>query len=86
MLQLANLGLTLLPAGIFEASGCLCLRFGKSYQLEVPHELKPRERDILSTEIVMSQIALQLPPEFRGVYGQAVTLPSAEKGIHDSIN
>lgn len=84
MLQLASLGLMILPAGIFETNGRLCVRFGKSYRLKVPQEIKSKERDIFASEIVMRQIALQLPPELHGFYAQPVTAPFVSTGVYDS--
>jgi len=84
MLQLANLGLAILPAGIYEAGGCLCLDFGKAYRLKVPAELNPRERDDMAAEIVMSRIAFHLPDTLRGVYVQPMTVPSITNDIPKS--
>lgn len=70
ILQLANLGRGVLPVGVYESAGGLCLSFGQPYRLIVPQGLSSKERDALASQTVMSRIALQIPPGLRGVYAR----------------
>lgn len=69
VLLLAEQDFPILPVGCFEEAGEFCLRFGSSYQLQVPHSLSPAERDCQAARTVMSAIAAQLPPRLRGEFG-----------------
>ncbi len=65
---LAEAGYPLLPAGIYEEGGRLCLRFGRVWMLEIPAGLSPNERDRYVAAQVMQAIAQQLPACLRGVF------------------
>jgi hypothetical protein len=59
----------ILPAGVFEQAGHLCVQFGVPYQLEIPKGLSPEQVDAHVSQTVMCAIARQLPVPLRGVYG-----------------
>jgi hypothetical protein len=58
----------MLPVGVWKDGGCINLKFGSLYQLEVPAGLSAHERDKLVGDNVMHQIALCLPERLRGQY------------------
>ena len=66
--HLAGRGLKISPAGIWEQDGILLIRFGPPFELAVPDELPPDERDRQGANQVMNNIALLLPRQFRGAY------------------
>ncbi len=68
ILQLAQLGLCMVPVGMYEAEGRLCLRFGPAYALCLPPGLAPAERDRQAAGQVMRQIAAVLPASLRGAF------------------
>ncbi len=76
ILQLANLGRVVLPVGVYEGSGGLCVSFGQSYRLTIPQGLSSKDRDALASQTMMSRIALQLPRGLRGIYAQPLTISS----------
>jgi hypothetical protein len=57
-----------LPVGIWNDVGCINLKFGSTYQLEVRAGLSPHERDRLVGNTVMRHIAICLPERLRGQY------------------
>jgi hypothetical protein len=57
-----------LPVGVWKDDGCINLKFGSPYYLEIPNNLSTNERDKLVGEIVMHHIALCLPERLRGEY------------------
>ena len=59
---LSELGLPILPVGVYEAPDRFCLNFGPLYPLELPPGLTPESRDQLSSRQVMLAIARLLPP------------------------
>jgi len=63
--HLARQGLTILPVGIFEEEGALCLRFGSPYSLpaDLPRNPEAREREVAAR--VVEAIAECLPPALR---------------------
>jgi 1-acyl-sn-glycerol-3-phosphate acyltransferase len=67
-LLLSAAGLKFVPAGIFEADGALCLRFGAAYELTVPRGLSSDEKDRAAAKIMMGNIAGLLPPHLRGEF------------------
>lgn len=69
-LLLSAAGLRFVPAGIFEADGALCLRFGPAYELTVPRGLSSDEKDRAAAKIMMGNIASLLPTHLRGKFGQ----------------
>lgn len=68
MVQLAKIGFSILPAGIFESDGTLCLRFGPVYLLPAVRGLNPEALDRLAAGQVMRKIASLLPEHLQGVY------------------
>jgi hypothetical protein len=68
LLLLAGQGFPILPVGAWEEAGELCLRFGGSYSLDLPHSLKADEKDHAATEIVMRRIAALLPERLQGEF------------------
>jgi hypothetical protein len=56
----------LLPLGIYEADGALCLRFGPGYSLSIPPGLSAEEKDRFAAGAVMQSIACLLPAHLRG--------------------
>ena len=68
-LLLSAAGLHFVPAGIFEADGALCLRFGAAYALTVPPRgLSADEKDRAAAKIMMGNIASLLPSHLRGEF------------------
>ena len=59
--HLANMGLDLIPVGAFEAGDRLCLDFGAPYRLILPEGYSPDEIDHYVSQLVMNNIANQLP-------------------------
>lgn len=69
VLHLAEIGLPLYPAGIFEEGNQLCLRFGRPYQVQTIPGGKREDRDRDAARLVMQRIAELLPAELRGEFG-----------------
>ena len=69
ILLLAEQGFPILPVGVFEEGGELCLSFGKAYRLQVPGGLGPDEKDHCTMQTIMPAIAAQLPRRLGGVFG-----------------
>jgi len=76
MLQLARQGLVVVPAGIYESDGALCVHFGPHFSLEVSSGLPAAERDLLASRQVMHAIASLLPEGLRGEFAQPATPPT----------
>lgn len=64
--QLANRRMPILPIGIYEEAGELCLQVGASYRLEMDEKPAPSQRESLVSHTVMNAIAAQLPLRLRG--------------------
>src|SRR5574341_618333 len=60
--HLAETGLTLLPAGAFEADDAFCIRFGPPYHLPTDLPTNPEARDAHVARLVFRAIADLLPP------------------------
>lgn len=58
----------MLPVGVWTDGGCINLKFGSPYQLEIPAGLSAHERDRQVGETVMRKIALCVPERLRGQY------------------
>ncbi len=69
VLHLANLGLRLVPLGVYEEGGCLWLHFGPVFKLEAPLGLPPGDLDRWASRQVMEHLARQLPEKIRGEFG-----------------
>jgi hypothetical protein len=67
-LLLAASGLGFVPAGIHEADGGICLRFGPAYKLRVAASLSSAEKDHAAATIIMENIARLLPEHLRGEF------------------
>jgi hypothetical protein len=65
---LSEMGFPILPVGVYEEAGELCLNFGLAYKLLVHHGIRPDERDRAAADIVMRRIAEQLPEKLRGQF------------------
>jgi hypothetical protein len=63
--HLSHLGLPILPVGIWEQDGRLCLRFGPLYCLPTVTGKKAEARDLEVSALVMRKIAALLPEEMR---------------------
>jgi hypothetical protein len=72
-LLLAEQGFPILPMGVYEENGELCLSFGKAFPLQVPPGHEPDGKDHAAAQIVMSAIAAQLPAPLRGPFGESAT-------------
>jgi hypothetical protein len=57
-----------LPVGVWKDEGCIMMKFGLPYELEVPEGLSPQTRDRLVGDTVMHHIAMCLPERLRGAY------------------
>lgn len=67
-LLLAGLGSVFVPVGAYEAEGAFFLRFGPGYQLNVPPDIAPGEKDHLAAQTMMKQIAKLLPKSLQGEF------------------
>jgi hypothetical protein len=67
--HLARLGYPILPVGIYENDGRLCLHFGPAYHLSDLVDQSPAELDRSVGCIAMERIALLLPERLRGAFG-----------------
>jgi hypothetical protein len=65
--HLAKYEMHLLPMGVYEAGGRLCLRVGSPMKLPLLHGM-PEERDREMSDLLMNAIAECLPARLRGVY------------------
>ena len=77
MLQLAKLGLVVVPAGVVELAGSLCVRFGPHFTLNPASGLAADERDLQASRQVMGAIASLLPEGMRGEFGQEPVQPAS---------
>jgi Acyltransferase len=68
MLQLAGKGLKVIPVGVWEQDGSLCVNFGPAYKLTVPVDIPADEKDREAAKTVMENIALLLPAHLRGEF------------------
>jgi hypothetical protein len=67
-LLLAELGLRVVPLGVYEEAGEFCLHFGPWYELHVPPEMSRDEKDRAAADVLMRHIAELLPERLRGEY------------------
>ncbi len=58
----------ILPVGVWTEAGCIHLKFGSPYQLEIPVQSPAKERDTWVGETIMNHIAVLLPETLRGEY------------------
>jgi len=70
--SLSRRGIPILPAGISEEDGALCVRFGPTFTVEVGREGDKEERDRQAREQVMAHIGRLLPPRMWGPYTLAI--------------
>ena len=68
MLRLAGKGLKVIPVGVCEEDGCLCVSFGPAYELSVPSQMSSDEKDRAAAKVVMENIARLLPSHLRGEF------------------
>lgn len=59
---------TIIPVGVWKEQGCINLRFGSPYQLELPRGLSAHSLDSVVGDLVMHHIASLLPERLRGRY------------------
>jgi hypothetical protein len=58
----------IIPVGVWKEEGCINLKFGSPYQLEIPSGLSAHALDKLVGNFVMHHIAGLLPERLRGEY------------------
>ena len=58
----------IIPVGVWKEQGTISVKFGSPYQLQVPPELSPHERDRMVGDLVMGHIAVLLPERLRSNY------------------
>jgi 1-acyl-sn-glycerol-3-phosphate acyltransferase len=63
---LAPAGRPVLPVGVYEDSGCLCLNIGEPYSLSIPPGLPTGERDRHVAARTMRSLARLLPARLQG--------------------
>jgi hypothetical protein len=68
MLQLSGKGLKVIPVGVWEQDGCLCVRFGPAYELSIPNKIPSDEKDRAAAKVVMENVAGLLPSHLRGEF------------------
>lgn len=68
LILLARAGYRILPVGLYEANGEFCLNYGRVYDLQVPAKINGGEKDRAAAQIVMHNIAAQLPDSLRGSF------------------
>ncbi len=69
VLQLAKLGLRLVPVGVYE-EGCFRIRFGPAFELAVPPGLPRDDLDRCASRQVMEHLARLLPDRLKGEFGR----------------
>jgi hypothetical protein len=67
-LLLAGRGLKFSPVAVYESNGGLCLCFGPSYELAVPHGVPAGEKDCQAADVIMKNIAVLMPEALRGEF------------------
>ena len=82
MALLTGLGLPILPLGIYEEEGHLCLNFGKPYPLIIPEGLSADGKDRFVAGVTMHALAKQVPARLQGQFspddlGSDVLVPTA---------
>jgi hypothetical protein len=86
VIHLAQLGLPVLPVGIFEEGEALCLRFGAPYSLTLPQDLEADEVDVWGSRTVMNAIAALLPESLRGEWAIPHSTKRSPKGaVYETI-
>jgi hypothetical protein len=66
--HLCRSGRLVLPAGLYEMDGQLCLCLGTPYTLETPSNLNPTDLDLYVRQQVMAKVAGLLPESLRGLF------------------
>jgi hypothetical protein len=67
-LLLSRAGLKFFPVGAYEVDGAFHVHFGAAYELNIPPELSPDEKDDQASRIIMENIARLLPVHLRGEF------------------
>ncbi len=67
---LTGSGMPVIPVGVYEEDGFLCLNFGRVHLLSIPRDLPPAEKDREVVKVVMDAIAALLPLRLRGRFQQ----------------
>jgi hypothetical protein len=65
---LTRSGMPILPVGVFEEAGKLCLSFGEAYHPSIPNHLANHEKDRWMAGLTMRAIAGQVPARLRGEF------------------
>jgi len=68
MILLAGARYQILPVGLYETHGEFCLKYGSVYDLQLPDQFNGDEKDRAAAQIVMHNIAAQLPDSLRGPF------------------
>lgn len=68
VMLLAEQGLQIIPAGVYESEGQFWIKFGLPYRIIRDHTCSPDRQDIRVRQIVTSQIASLLPENLRGEF------------------
>jgi hypothetical protein len=71
--SIAGHAVPLQPVGVWEEDdGTLVIRFGEPFLLDLSAGLPRAERDRAASDRVMMAIGRLLPPQYRGVYADAI--------------
>jgi hypothetical protein len=68
MAHLAKKGLKVIPVGVFEQEGFLCVHFGLAYELAIRRSFPSDHLDHEIARKIMKNIAPLLPPQLRGEF------------------
>jgi hypothetical protein len=66
--HLAEAEYTLIPVGVYEESGALCVRFGGSFMIPAGRSITAMDKDRECSTFVMRRIGELLPKRLRGIY------------------
>jgi hypothetical protein len=72
---LAEAGFSFIPVACWEEQGALCLRVGTAYRLSIPPDSSSEDKDHRAADMVMRNIASQLPDHLRGEFNSPATQP-----------
>ncbi len=67
-LLLSKIGLKFIPVGAYEMDGRFHIHFGEAYELKSPRGLSSTEKDRQASQVIMENIAGQLPVHLRGEF------------------
>lgn len=72
LLWLCEIGVPLVPVGLWEKEGTLTATFGPPFLIQVPEDLSKGDRDWVAREQAMVAIGRLLPPSLWGFYKEAI--------------